>query len=211
MVLYGPPGTGKTQIARTMANESGMSFLTKSPAELKGQHIGAGANALRQLFEDARSQSPCIVFIDEIENLVPNRTNATGNMAAYTEDITNQLLTELDGVTEQTQEVFLLAATNHLEKIDAAILSRFSSQIEIPLPNNKERFEMLKVFLKNKPISFSSDKLQEIADATEGKSGRDLSSMVKAALRKAALKYVDNPEDLKVEFADFIVQEAAKV
>ena len=119
------------------------------------------------------------------------------------------MLTELDGVTEQTQEVFLLAATNHLNKIDPAIRSRFTSEIEIPLPTESERFEMLKVFINDTKICFGTDKLKEIAAATSGKSGRDLNTMVTNAKRKAALRHMDNPDDLKVELSDFQIASLA--
>ena len=109
ILLYGPPGTGKTQIARTMANESGLSFIGASTADMKAGYIGQSGQLVKDLFARARNQSPCILFIDEMDIIAPARGGADD---AFTKEIVGQLLQELDGIKSQSGDVFVLAATN---------------------------------------------------------------------------------------------------
>jgi len=184
-LLYGPPGTGKTQVARTLANESGVAFISRSVADLKAGYVGQSAIKVREAFEQARSKAPCILFIDEIEALVPPRGSQAAD--AFTDDIVNQLLQELDGVKQQEAVVFVLAATNLPERIDAAILSRFMDKIELPLPTPAQRSQLLRLFLGRLRTAFDADEVAaRLASQTDGLGGRDLRSLVERAVQRAA-------------------------
>src|SRR5262249_32461904 len=152
--LYGPPGTGKTQIARTLANESGLNFIAASPSDIKGAHLGESGRLVKELFERARSK-PTVLFIDEIESGAAARGG--GKADQYTGEIVNELLTQMDGVKKTTGTVFVLAATNLPDQVDAAVLSRFSDRLEIPNPGLDERRRMIKTFIGKRRIDFDVD------------------------------------------------------
>jgi len=184
LLLYGPPGTGKTQIARALASESGIAFLAVSTAEVKGRHIGESGARIKALFERARTQAPCLVFIDEIDIV----TGSRGQSDNYTQEIVGQLLQEMDGIgsREGAGRVFILGATNLLDSIDPAVLSRFVEKEEIGLPTTEARAAILRVLLANKPLGFELDaSLEGLAGMTAGFSGRDLASLVNSAANSA--------------------------
>ncbi len=184
LLLYGPPGTGKTQIARALASESGIAFQAVTTADIKGRYLGESGARIKTLFEKARSQAPCLLFIDEIDVV----TGSRGQADSYTQEIIGQLLQEMDGITSRSQagQVFILAATNCLDSIDPAILSRFSEKQEIGLPSVDARAAILKVLLAGKPLGFDLEAaLGGLAAATEGRSGRDLASLVNNAANRA--------------------------
>lgn len=204
ILLYGPPGTGKTQLARVLAQQSGLSFLAKSSSELKAGWIGQSAAKVSELFEQARGMAPCLVFLDEIDAISPQR----GSSDSFSDDIVAQLLQELDGVKSSSAgKVFLLAATNHPEKIDAAVLSRLDRKIELGLPGQAAREAILHLQLAGKPLAFEANQVvPALAARTEGLSGRDLASLVTAAARKAvqrALKETGDPTRLSLRVEDF--------
>lgn len=183
ILLYGPPGTGKTQIARVLAGQSGLSFLAAATSDLKANYIGQSGAKVKQLFQQARSQAPCILFIDEVDIVAGSRA---GNNDSFTEEIVGQLLQEIDGVASKAGQVFLLAASNYPENIDSALLSRLERKIEIGLPDQTARAQILKLLLASKPVAFEIDQeAKRLAMLTEGMSGRDLSSLVTRATRKA--------------------------
>ncbi|MGI9526107.1 MAG: AAA family ATPase [Weeksellaceae bacterium] len=205
ILLYGPPGTGKTQIARTMANESGLSFMGVSTADMKAGYIGQSGQLVKDIFERARSQSPCILFIDELDIVAPGRDG--NRQDQFTSEIVGQLLQELDGVKADTANIFVLAATNHPSNIDSAIRSRFNKQVEIPLPNLEERAAILKVMLAKKPINFNLEEgAIQLASQIEGKSGRDIKNWIDSAEQKAIMRHVElnDIENLVIEFQDFM-------
>ena len=144
ILLSGPPGTGKTQIARTLANESGLSFVAASTADLKANFLGQSANRVKNLFERVRASAPAILFLDELDILTRDRS-VSGNDALL-QEVIGQLLHEIDGIRRSTAHVFLLAATNRVDDVDAAIRSRIQEQIEIPLPNLEARVRLLEIF-----------------------------------------------------------------
>ncbi len=184
MLLYGPPGTGKTQIARTLANETGIRFITAKTADLKAGTLGNSGQKVRELFERARDSLPCILFIDELDIIAPIR--GSFNSDQYTQEIVGQLLQEIDGVTPNEQPIFILAASNRLDQIDAAILSRLQRRIEIPVPDLIGRQRLFQVLLLGKPISFDIEEAsKQLANMTEGKSGRDLRNWIEYAENKA--------------------------
>jgi transitional endoplasmic reticulum ATPase len=189
-LLFGPPGTGKTQVARTLANESGLAFIAASPSDLKAGYVGQSGQKVRELFERARGVAPCILFIDEIESTASSRDG--GKSDQFTGEIVNELLTQMDGVKKKTGDVFVLAATNHPGMIDAAVLSRFEERIEIPNPGLDERRLMIKTFIGKRRVDFDVEHTaHELAALSEGMSGRDLSSLVRRASQQAAQRAMD--------------------
>lgn len=203
-LLYGPPGTGKTQIAKTIANEAGVNFVSFSTADLKGMYAGHTANRIKQAFESARANSPAIVFLDEIDAITSSRSGGTGD--SFTTEALTQLLQELDGVAAKSGNVLVVAATNVLNQIDPAILSRFSNRFEIGLPSTNERAKLLEVLLANRPIELSLN-FTEWAEKCEGYSGRELREAVANAFNSAverALNETGSALTAKLVDADLI-------
>lgn len=186
LLLYGPPGTGKTQIARTLANESKINFMARTTADLKGQYIGHAASRIAQTFETARSSSPTILFIDEIDAISSARG---GNNDQLQSEAVTQLLQELDGVSAQSGYVLVVAATNLPSQLDQAILSRFSQKIEIPLPALEERKQIFQNLLTNRPVDSGLD-IENLANQSEGMSGRDLRELVTEAFNLAVQRTI---------------------
>jgi len=154
LMLYGPPGCGKTETARFLRKKAGFAFVSLSSADLKVGWIGQAAVAIQNAFAAARAKAPCIVYIDEIDASCPTR--ASGANSVIDNEVNAQLLQELDGInTTDTQPVFVFASTNRMDLIDPAILQRFTEHIEIALPNNMERIELLKIFIGKIPIEVS--------------------------------------------------------
>ena len=213
ILLYGPPGTGKTQIARVLASQSGLSFIAASSSDVKGQFIGDGGARVKQLFEKARAQAPCIVFLDEIDTIAPPRgSNGSDKLNA---EIVAQLLQELDGISTRQGQVFLLAASNHPDAIDSALLSRLERKIRIDLPDTPARAAILRLQLAGKPLGFAVDEvLDELAAATAGKSGRDLQSLVTAATRRAlqrAMAQDGDPTKVQLQHQDLLQEVAGDI
>jgi len=189
LLLYGPPGTGKTQIARTLANESGLNFIAAGPSDIKGVHLGDSGKLVHELFDRARSK-PTVLFIDEIDAGAPSRTGP--NADKYTDEIVINLLNEMDGVKKKTGTVFVLAAANHPDRIDDALLSRFKEKLEIPNPGPDERRRMLKVFIGRRRVDFDVDAVaEELAPLLEGMSGRALVGLVDLASQRSAERAFD--------------------
>lgn len=202
ILLYGPPGTGKTQVARVLASESGLAFIAASSSDLKAGYTGQSGGKVKQLFEKARAQAPCILFLDEIDTVA----RARGDGDSFTAEIVAQLLQELDGVATKKGQVFLLGASNHPDSIDGALLSRFERKIEIGLPDEAARAAILALQLAGKPVAFErADACAALAARTAGLSGRDLQSLVTSATRKAlqrAMQTNGDPRTLSLELAD---------
>ena len=189
ILLSGPPGTGKTQIARTLANESGLSFVAASTADLKANFLGQSANRVKNLFERLRASAPAILFLDELDILTRDRA-VSGNDALL-QEVIGQLLQEIDGIRRSTSHVFLLAATNCIDNIDPAILSRLQEKIEIPLPNLEVRMQLLEIFLRAKPLDFSlAEASSALAEKSHGMSGRDIQNWIARAEQKAVQRAI---------------------
>lgn len=185
LLLYGPPGTGKTQIARTLANETGLRFIAASTADMKAGFIGQSGQKVKELFERARESAPSLLFLDELDIVAPAR-GAGGNNDQFTQEIVGQLLQEMDGVKAHSQSVFVLAATNCIDQIDPAVLSRFQKRVEIPIPDSKARQQLLQVMLHSKPIAFDLREVSAyLAEHGVGMSGRDLRNWIEQAEQNA--------------------------
>ena len=179
ILLYGAPGTGKTLLAKALAHESEINFISVKGPEFLSKWVGESEKAVRETFRKARSAAPCIIFFDEIDAIAGERGRFASSQV--TEQVVSQLLTEMDGL-EGLKDVILLAATNRPELLDAALLrsGRFGRHIEIPMPNIDARKEIFKIHLKNKPLSndVSIDKLAEILD---GYTGADIQAISEEA------------------------------
>ncbi len=196
VLLFGPPGTGKTDIARTFANEGGVKFMMASTADLKAEYIGQSAHRVREVFGKARAAAPCVLFIDEIESVTAKRGSAGADQ--FTQEIVTQMLQEMEGAQKSDRDVFVLAATNRPEDIDDAILNRFGSRIEVPLPDEAGRRELLVRLLREQPLDpqLDVDELAaQVAKRTNRKSGRDLVKLIERAMQRGVLS-TENPEDM---------------
>lgn len=182
ILFYGPPGTGKTMLAKALSNEAKKPFLSVKSTKLIGEHVGDGARKIHELYERARKLAPCIVFLDEFDAIALDRSYQ--DLRGDVSEIVNALLTELDGI-QSNAGICTIAATNRVEFLDNSIRSRFEEEIEFTLPNQEERFEILRRNLENFPLKVDA-KLEIVAKATEGFSGRDIvEKVIKAALHKA--------------------------
>ncbi len=186
VLLVGPPGTGKTLLARAVAGEAGVPFLSTSGSSFVEMFVGVGASRVRDLFEQARKLAPSIVFIDEIDAIGQRRGGAVAVANDEREQTLNQLLAEMDGF-ERTTGVVVLAATNRPEVLDPALLrpGRFDRQVTVPLPNQSERRAILEVHCRGKRLDAAVD-LDALARATPGFSGAELANLVNEAAIFAA-------------------------
>ncbi len=186
VLLVGPPGTGKTLLARAVSGEAGVPFLSVSASEFMEMFVGVGASRVRSLFEDARKSSPSIIFIDELDSIGRRRGAGIGGGHDEREQTLNQILSEMDGFEKDTS-VIIIAATNRPDILDPALLrpGRFDRQVTIGLPTQREREQVLKVHVRNKPIADDVD-LGRLADATPMFSGADLENLTNEAALIAA-------------------------
>ena len=198
MLLVGPPGTGKTLLARAVAGEAGVQFLSISGSDFVEMYVGVGASRVRDLFEQAKKVAPAIIFIDEIDAVGRKRGSGLGGGHDEKEQTLNQLLVEMDGFA-RTEGVIVLAATNRPDILDPALLrpGRFDRQIHVGRPDVKGREEILKVHAKGKRLDDSVN-LKTVARSTAGFTGADLSNLLNEAAIMAARedRPVLNMEDL---------------
>ena len=202
ILLYGKPGTGKTLIAKAIAGEANVPFISMSGSEFIEMFAGLGASRVRKLFDRARKLEPCIVFIDEIDAIGSRRTNASGAEAENNQTL-NQLLVEMDGFSSE-ETIIVLAATNRPEMLDKALLrpGRFDRQIVVPTPDLKGREEILKIHAKDK--KFAEDvTFKGIAEDTAGFTGAELANI----LNEAAIIATKNEHEV---IEQFDVEEAVK-
>ena len=188
VLLYGPPGTGKTLLAKAVAGEAGVAFFSISGSDFVEMFVGVGASRVRDLFEQAKKNAPCIIFIDEIDAVGRQRGAGVGGGHDEREQTLNQLLVEMDGFSSN-EGIIILAATNRPDILDPALLrpGRFDRQVTVDRPDVKGREEILKVHVRKKPLAKDVD-LSVIAKQTAGFTGADLANLVnEAALLSARL------------------------
>ncbi|MEN8262012.1 MAG: ATP-dependent zinc metalloprotease FtsH [Nitrospirota bacterium] len=198
VMLVGPPGAGKTLLAKAIAGEAGVPFFSISGSDFVEMFVGVGASRVRDLFEQAKKNSPCIIFIDEIDAVGRHRGAGLGGGHDEREQTLNQLLVELDGFT-QNEGTIVIAATNRPDVLDPALLrpGRFDRQVIVPHPDVKGRLEIIKVHIKNIPID-DDVKFEVLARGTPGFSGADLANLINEAALLAAKQ-----SKSKVEMSDF--------
>lgn len=185
-LLVGPPGTGKTLLAKAVAGEAGVPFFSLAGSDFVEMFVGVGASRVRDLFEDAKKNAPCIVFIDEIDAVARRRGTGLGGGHDEREQTLNQLLVEMDGFGVN-EGIIVMAATNRVDILDPAILrpGRFDRKVAVGRPDVKGREEILKVHVKGKPLAEDVD-LHQIARTTPGFSGADLENLMNEAAIHAA-------------------------
>ncbi len=198
VLLVGPPGAGKTLLAKAIAGEAGVPFFSISGSDFVEMFVGVGASRVRDLFEQAKKNSPCIIFIDEIDAVGRHRGAGLGGGHDEREQTLNQLLVELDGFAPN-EGIIVLAATNRPDVLDPALLrpGRFDRQVIVPHPDVKGRQEIIKVHIKNIPLADNVD-IDILARGTPGFSGADLANLVNEAALLAARQ-----SKSKVEMSDF--------
>jgi cell division protease FtsH len=197
VIFYGPPGTGKTEIARALAGEVSktrdMAFIVASGASFENKYLGVGADNVRKLFALARQNRPAIIFIDEFDAVARRRDEEQKNI-----QVVNQLLTELDGFSQEDRaDIFVIAATNLLEKLDAAVIrpGRFDRKIEIGLPNEKAQKAIIEHYFIHPKHNITGIALQPLINATEGWSTAELKTLVNEARSVATARKVAKVED----------------
>ncbi|MDD6156784.1 MAG: ATP-dependent zinc metalloprotease FtsH [Lachnospiraceae bacterium] len=202
VLLVGPPGTGKTMLAKAVAGEAGVPFFSISGSDFVEMFVGVGASRVRDLFEDAKKNAPCIVFIDEIDAVARRRGTGMGGGHDEREQTLNQMLVEMDGFGVN-EGIIVLAATNRVDILDPAIMrpGRFDRKIVVGRPDVAGREEILNVHVKNKPVGDDVD-LKQIAQTTAGFTGADLENLLNEAAIVAARedrKFITQ-EDIRKSF-----------
>ncbi len=194
ILLYGPPGTGKTLLAKGVANESEVNFISVKGPALMSKWMGESEKGVREVFKKARQAAPCIIFFDEIDALAPVRGYGGGD-SHVAERVVSQFLTEMDGI-EELKGVIVLAATNRLDIVDSALLrpGRFDVLIELPVPDCEARETILKIHTKDKPLASDVD-LGILTDVTEGSVGADIESICRQASMLAIREFLNGEVD----------------
>ncbi len=187
VLLYGPPGTGKTLIAKAVASESGAHFISIAGPEVISKYYGESEQRLREVFEEARENAPTIIFIDELDSIAPRREDVTGEVERR---VVAQLLTMMDGLEERGQ-VVVIGATNRVDAIDAALRrpGRFDREIEIGVPAESDRIEILKIHTRGMPLA-EDVSIDTLSQQTHGFVGADLAALAREAAIRALRRYL---------------------
>ena len=211
IMLYGPPGTGKTLVAKAVATESGVNFISVKGPELLSKWVGESERGVREVFRKARQAAPCIVFFDEVDSVVPPRGRDLGTNV--TERVVSQILTELDGL-DALKDVVVIAATNRPDMVDPALMrpGRIDRMLHIPNPDLDARKEIIRIHTRGKPLADDVD-IDELAEQMENYSGADIAAVCgaasMAAINEHLSKYSDpkdaeeHKDELKVTMANF--------
>ncbi len=205
ILLTGPPGCGKTLLAKAIANESKVNFISVKGPSLISKYVGESERGVREVFRKARQASPCIIFFDEIDALVPARGSGASE-SRVTERVLGQFLSELDGI-EELKGVLVLAATNRVDLLDPAILrpGRFDEIVQIPLPGERDRIEILTVHLRAKPLSKHIE-IEDLASRTRGFNGAEIESVCNRAALRAVRRLVEASDGNPSEEAEIIIE-----
>ncbi|MDA3817415.1 MAG: CDC48 family AAA ATPase [Prolixibacteraceae bacterium] len=194
IILHGKPGTGKTYLAKALASESGVNFISVKGPQILSKYIGESEKGVRELFRMAKQASPCILFLDEIDSLTPRRSE-DGSSSGVLDRIIGQFLTEMDGI-EDLKGVIVLAATNRIDLIDPALLrsGRFDLIFELPLPDVKTREKIFSIHTRNKPLA-KKISLNKLALKTENMTGSDIEFICRKAAMLAIRELIDKNRD----------------
>jgi transitional endoplasmic reticulum ATPase len=205
ILLTGPPGCGKTLLAKAIASESLVNFISVKGPALLSKYVGESERGVRDMFRKAKQAAPCIIFFDEIDALVPSR-NAGGSDAHVAERVLSQFLTELDGV-EELKGVLVLGATNRPDMLDPAILrpARFDEIVDIPLPDEESRGLIFEVHVRNKPLA-PGVSVKNLARNTDGFSGADIQGVCAKAALRAVRRAVTGKLGKKVKEVPVIIE-----
>jgi len=211
ILIFGLPGTGKTLMAKALAHETEINFISVKGPEFLSKWVGESAKAVREIFRKARAAAPCIIFFDEIDAIAARRSISSSSRVI--EQVVAQLLTEMDGL-EELNDVILIAATNRPDILDPAILrsGRFGRHIEVPLPNKTSRIKIFKIHIANRPIDNDID-IEKLAEKLEGNTGADIKAICEEATLLAIRSGVfddnidtqdlDSYKKVKISQADF--------
>lgn len=196
IMLYGPPGTGKTLIAKAVATESKVNFISIKGPELLSKWVGESERGVREVFRKARQAAPCIIFFDEVDSLVPPRGSHMGG-TNVTERVVSQILTELSGL-DDLKDVVVIAATNRLDMVDPALMrpGRIDRILYIPYPDIEARIVIIKIHTRNKPLEEKIN-LNKLAELMEGYSGADIAAVCSAASITAINEHLSKHKDPK--------------
>ena len=189
ILLHGPPGSGKTLLAKAVANESGVNFISIKGPELMSKFVGESEKGVRKTFKRAKQTTPCIIFFDEIDALAPRRGSGIAD-SHVSERVISQILTEMDGL-EELRGVVVLAATNRMDLIDPALLraGRFDQILHVPPPNEEARLEIFKIHTNKNPLA-KNVSLQKLATETDGYMGSDIEAICREATMLTIRKYI---------------------
>ncbi|MAI01501.1 MAG: AAA family ATPase [Nitrosopumilus sp.] len=207
VLLYGPPGTGKTLIAKALAKMTESNFISIKGPELLSKWVGESEKGVREIFRKARQAAPCIIFLDEVDALVPRRGSGSSD-SHVTENIVSQILTEIDGL-EELHNVLIIGATNRLDIVDEALLrpGRFDRIIEIGNPDSKARKHIFEIHTKKKPLENNVD-IKKLVEITNGFSGAEIAAITNRAALVALKRYVagksQNIKEIKITQQDLI-------
>jgi transitional endoplasmic reticulum ATPase len=207
ILLHGPPGTGKTMIAKALAKMTESNFISIKGPELLSKWVGESEKGVREIFRKARQAAPCIIFLDEVDALVPRRGSG-GSDSHVTENVVSQILTEIDGL-EELNNVLIIGATNRLDIVDEALLrpGRFDRIIKVPNPDEKGRLHIFEIHTKKKPLD-SDVKISEIVKLTDDFSGAEIAAVTNRAAIAALKRYVSgkskNVKEIKITQQDLI-------
>jgi len=207
ILLHGPPGTGKTLIAKALAKMTESNFISIKGPELLSKWVGESEKGVREIFRKARQAAPCIIFLDEVDALVPRRGSG-GSGSHVTENVVSQILTEIDGL-EELHDVLIIGATNRLDIVDEALLrpGRFDRIIEVPNPDTKGREQIFKIHTKKKPLA-DDVSISKLVELTDGFNGAEIAAVTSRAAIAALKRYVsgksENIKEIKITQKDLL-------
>lgn len=188
ILLYGPPGTGKTYLAQAVATEMNAPFAKIMPADVLDKYLGESEKAMRDIFEEAKKQQPCVIFFDEVDGIASSRTDGE---QSHSRNIKNEFLIQLQDILDEDHRITVLMATNLPHQLDDALRRRTQKRIYIGLPDHSTRCELLRIYIYVDPnATMTKEDIEQIADSTEGFSGSDIRMFVQEAGKQALRKTI---------------------